>query len=235
MTLEAEDQIFILGRGVDSEWGTKLALTGTSEHPSLDGTLSLRRGHIMFGGRRFDFESGVITMNGTDYGDPYVNLVARHTLDNAVEARIVVEGRASAPTVRFESTPPLPEEEIVSYILFGKPVIELGPLEALRTTVALAQTSGRADFGTSLLDVTRRAIGVDVLHFTPPGGANGEGSSLTVGKYIASGVFLSITEEFGTQTRSAGVEIKVTDDISVGAKVNDTAETEAVIEWRRDY
>lgn len=233
--LEADDQVFIRGRGVDSEWSAKLTLTGSSDQPLLDGALAIRRGHLMFGGRRFEFESGAVAMNGAQYGDPYVNLVARYKVDSAIEARIVVEGQASAPTVRFASTPPLPEEEIVSYVLFGKPVIELGPVEALRTTVALAQTSGRAGFGTSLFDVTRRAIGVDVLQFTPPGGTNEQGSSLTVGKYVASGVFLSITEEFGTQTRSAGVEIKVTNSISIGAKVSDAAETAATVEWRRDY
>lgn len=233
--LEADDQIFIRGRGIDSEWGAKLALTGSFERLLLDGTLELRRGHLLFGGRPFEFESGTIAMNGEQYADPYVNLVARHKLNNAIEARIVVEGRASTPTVRFESTPPMPEEEIVSYVLFGKPVIQLGPAEALRTTVALAQISGRTGSGLSLMDVTRQAIGVDVLHFTPPGGGDGEGSSLTVGKYVASGVFLSVTEEFDTQTRSAGVEINVTNSISIGAKVSDTAETEAVIEWRRDY
>lgn len=235
VTLEADDQIFVRGRGIDSEWSAELALTGSSDQPLLDGTLTLRRGYLLFGGRPFEFERGAITMDGAQYADPYVNLVASHKVDNAIEARIVVEGRASAPTVRFESTPPLPEEEIVSYVLFGKPVIELGPLEALRTTVALAQTSGRAGFGASLFDVTRQAIGVDVLQFTPSGGADGEGSSLTIGKYVTSGVFLSITEGFGTQTGSAGVEVKITDSISVGAKVSDTAETEAVVEWRRDY
>lgn len=233
--LEAEDKVFIRGRGIDSEWGGKLALSGSFERMLLDGTLALRRGHLLFGGRSFEFESGTIVMSGTQYADPYVNLVARHKLNNAIEARIVVEGRASTPAVRFESTPPLPEEEIVSYVLFGKPVIELGPAEALRTTVALAQISGRTGSGLSLMDVTREAIGVDVLHFTPQSGADREGSSLTVGKYIASGVFLTITEEFVTQTRSAGVEIKVIKDISIGAKVSDTAETEAIIEWRRDY
>ncbi len=233
--LESDGQVFIRGRGIDSEWGAKLALTGSFEGLLLDGTLELRRGHLLFGGRSFEFESGTIAMHGAQYADPYVNLVARHKVDNAIEARIVVEGRASTPTVRFESTPPLPEEEIVSYVLFGKPVIQLGPAEALRTTVALAQISGRAGSGLSLMDVTRQAIGVDVLHFTPPGGGDGEGSSLTVGKYVASGVFLSITEEFDTQTRSAGVEINVTSSISIGAKVSDAAETEAVLEWRRDY
>lgn len=233
--LEADDQIFIRGRGVDSEWGAKLALTGSSNQLLLDGKLTLRRGYLMFGGRPFEFESGTIDMDGAQYADPYVNLVARHKLDNAVEARIVVEGSASSPTVRFESTPPLPEEEIVSRVLFGKPVIELGPVEALRTTIALAQISGQTGSGMPLMDVTRQAIGVDVLQFTPPGGADGEGSSLTVGKYVASGVFLSITEEFGTQTSSAGVEINVTNSISIGAKVSDTAETEATLEWRRDY
>lgn len=233
--LEADDQIFIRGRGIDSEWGAKLALTGSFERLLLDGTLELRRGHLLFGGRPFEFESGTIAMNDAQYADPYVNLVARHKLNNEIEARIVVEGRSSTPTVRFESTPPMPEEEIVSYVLFGKPVVQLGPAEALRTTVALAQISGQTGRGTSLMDVTRQAIGVDVLQFTPPGGADGEGSSLTVGKYVASGVFLSIIEDFDTQTRSAGVEIKVTNSISIGAKVSDTAETEAALEWRRDY
>lgn len=233
--LEADDQIFVRGRGIDSEWGAKLTLTGSFEDLLLDGTLELRRGHLLFGGRSFEFESGTIAMHGAQYADPYVNLVARHKVDNAIEARIVVEGRASTPTVRFESTPPMPEEEIVSYVLFGKPVIQLGPAEALHTTVALAQISGQTRPGASLMDVTRQAIGVDVLQFTPPGGTNGEGSSLTVGKYITSGVFLSITEEFGTQTSSAGVEIKVTNSVSIGAKVSDTAETEATVEWRRDY
>lgn len=233
--LEADEQIFVRGRGVDSEWSAKLALTGSSDLPLVDGQFTLRRGHLIFGGRTFEFESGSVTVNGAQYANPSINLVARHKVDNAIEARIVVAGRASSPTVHFESTPPLPEEDIVSYVLFGKPVIELGPMEALRTTVALAQISGRASFGTSLFDLSRQAIGVDVLQFTPPGGASGEGASLTVGKYVTSGVFLSVTEDFGSQTRSAGVELKITDTISVGAKVDEASETEAVVEWRRDY
>jgi translocation and assembly module TamB len=171
-------------------------LTGTSNAPLVDGALILTRGSLMFGGRPFAFETGEITASGAHYKDPFISLTASNEVGDGIEARIVVEGRASAPVVRFESTPPLPEEDIVAYVLFGKPVIELGPAEALRTAVALAQVSGRGGFGASLLDRTRQAIGVDVLQFTAPaGGEDGEGSTLTVGKYLTSGVFLSMRYE----------------------------------------
>jgi translocation-and-assembly-module (TAM) inner membrane subunit TamB-like protein len=233
--LKANEQLFVRGRGLDTEWGGKIKLTGTSGRPILVGALELKRGQLMFGGRAFDIDTGTIAMSGRDYSDPYIDLSASNKIGATIQAKIVVEGRASAPKVRFESTPAMPEEDIVAYILFGKPVIELGALEAIRTAVAIAQISGRAGFGTSLADRARQAIGVDVLQFTPPTGADGEASVLTIGKYLTSDIFLSVSEDFETQIGSAGVEVKVTDSISVGAKMDETAETEASIEWSKDY
>jgi hypothetical protein len=60
----APRRIMVFGRGLDTEWGANLRVTGPVSDPSIAGTATLVRGDLDLAGRRFAFDTGTITLNG---------------------------------------------------------------------------------------------------------------------------------------------------------------------------
>ena len=47
-----------------------------------------------------------------------------------------------APKITLSSTPPLPQDEVLSYLLYGTRTASLGPLEIAQIAATLASLSG---------------------------------------------------------------------------------------------
>src|SRR5690606_34183696 len=115
INVNAPNQIFIRGRGLDAEVGGSVRLTGplTAIHPV--GAFSLTRGRLAILGQRVTFESGTVTLLGDL--DPQLNFVARTEGDD-ITVFVIVAGRASDPDITFSSNPALPQDEVLSRLIF---------------------------------------------------------------------------------------------------------------------
>ncbi len=188
--LSADDRIFIRGRGLESEWSANATVVNGREQPVVVGDLSLRRGWLDFSGRRFDLTRGAIRFDLLSVNNPVLDIRAEHDAGDGVTAAIVISGRAQEPQVSLESTPSLPQEDVMALILFGKPAQDLSPFESIQIAEALASLSGIGPFGgEGVTGRLRNAVGLDLLNvdIDPENG----GGSLTVGKYVADGLFVS--------------------------------------------
>jgi translocation and assembly module TamB len=115
------------------------------------------RGTLALSGQPFEIEEARIFFNG-DPLDAQIDLTAvRDTAD--LTARIRLIGTARDPEVTFSSDPPLPEDEILPQILFGRSVEDLSALEAAQLAASLAALSGRASL--DIVDAARAAAGLD--------------------------------------------------------------------------
>jgi len=97
-----------------------------------------------------------------------------------VNASMSLEGR---PEIDLESTPELPEDEVISRILFGRSASQLTTIETARLAAALAQLSGGG--GLDLMGGLENALGLDTLDFGQS--ATGQ-TQLTTGKYLSDNV-----------------------------------------------
>ena len=232
--VKADDRIFIRGRGLESEWSADVTAQNDRGAPLITGQLNLKRGWLDFSGRRFSLTKGVIDFDRLSPNNPLLDMKAEYETGDGVTAIIAIAGRAATPTIALESTPSKPQEDIMALILFGKPAEELSALESLQTAQALASLGGVGHFGgDGLTGALRQATGLDLLNVNldPENG----GGSLTVGKYVADGLFVSATQDAQGKNGSVRVEYNITDNISVETEVQQDGEQTVSANWKKDF
>jgi translocation and assembly module TamB len=199
LTLTAQNRIFVRGRGINAELGGDLRLQGTSQDPVAIGAFELRRGRFDLLGQRLEFVRGRLDFTGDL--TPSLDFLAE-TQAGDVTARIGVTGPASSPEFTFSSEPYLPQDEVLSRILFQRPSGGLSAGQALQLAQAVAQLSGGSD--NDAFEQLRRSLGVDSLDITV--GASG-GPGVGVSRYISDNVRVGV--KAGAQPEESGVTVDI--------------------------
>ena len=153
-------QIFVRGRGLDSEWRGNLRITGTTAAPEITGKLTVIRGSFAFIGKDFVLNSGTITFLGGQKIDPQIAIEAQVSSADVV-AIVRLTGSATAPKVALSSQPALPQDEILSRVLFGTSVSQISAAQGIQIAQAAAALAGGGDLG--ILDKIRTGLGLDRL------------------------------------------------------------------------
>lgn len=214
LTINAPEQVFIRGRGLDAELGGTIHIKGTASDPIPDGGLHLRRGTLSVIGTTLNFTEGTIDFSGAGISDPTVHFVATSTTATMV-ATLTVSGSASDPKIVLSSVPEMPQDEILAQILFGTSTSKLSPLQLAQIATALASLSGAAP-GFDPLDSIRTSLGLDRLSV----GSDASGNpTLQAGRYIARGVYVGAQQSASGSGTQATVQI----DLAKGLKLEATA------------
>ena len=214
LTLDAPEQVFIRGRGLDAELGGVIHIRGTAAKPVPDGGLHLRRGTLSVIGTTLTFTEGTIDFSGDGLADPSVHFVANSTTATIV-ATLTVGGTAKDPKITLSSVPDMPQDEILSQLLFGTSTSKLSPLQLAQIAAALASLSG-AGSGFDPLESLRTTFGLDRLSV----GSSSTGSpTLEAGRYLTRGVYLGAKQSASGNGTQATVQV----DITKGLKLETTA------------
>ncbi len=225
ISIDAPSRIFIRGRGLDAELGGSLRLTGTTADVIPIGQFGLIRGRLDLLGNRFTLNEGFASLQGDLV--PFVRLVAS-TEREGVTARIVLQGRADAPEIVFESTPELPQEEIVSLLLFGRGFETLSLFQAAQLASSLATLTGRSE---GIMERLRRNIGLDDLDVRT--GDDGE-TSVRLGRYLTENVYTDV--EVSPQGRSeASINIDLSPSLTARGRVDTQGRASVGLFFERDY
>ncbi len=118
----------IRGRGVDAELGGEIRLTGNARQPVPVGQFDLIRGRADLMGKHFNLTERLIDLEGSMV--PVLRLAAQ-TRQAGITTSIVIEVDALDPDITFESSPELPEEEVLSQLLFGRGTANISALQAV--------------------------------------------------------------------------------------------------------
>ena len=90
------------------------------------GDLEVIRGTYSFQGRRFDVQRGSdVRFAGQQVSNPFLNLSAEREV-SGVTTLVHVRGQAQRPEITLSSEPPLDQAEILSLIVFGQSLNDLG-------------------------------------------------------------------------------------------------------------
>lgn len=215
----------VIGRGLNVEMDVDARVTGTIARPTLSGTARVVRGDYDFAGKRFVFDPrGTVTLS-THPEQIRLNLTAVRD-DAALSASIRVTGTAARPEIVLTSTPALPQDEILSQVLFGRSASQLSPFEAAQLAAGVAALAGGGGF--DVIGNLRELAGLDRLSF------GAEASSLTVagGRYITDDVYLEIIGG-GENGAAVNVEWQVRRNLTVSSKFGGQGEASLSIRWRR--
>jgi translocation and assembly module TamB len=231
ITVEAQNRIFIRGMGMTAEAGGQIKIAGTSAEPQPVGEFDLRQGRssITVIGKRLNFTRGQVGFAGDL--DPTLDFLAE-TPAKGITAQVVVTGTASSPKVEFTSNPAVPQDEVLSRLLFDKSSGELSPSQAITLAQAVAQYSGMGGGGGGPLEGLRKGLGVDTLDI----GAGDEGGfGVGVGRYISDNIYLGFRQGTTPETSGATVNIDITKNIKAQGMAGAGGNTSAgvAVEW--DY
>jgi len=227
----ARNRLTVTGLGLDSEWRAVLDIDGTVTEPVLLGQATLMRGAYEFAGRRFDLDRGSIRFNGANPPDPVLDISALANLQG-LNAAIRVGGTGLNPQISFTSTPALPEDELLSRLLFGTSITALSAPEALQlaSAVAALQSGG----GLDPINQFRRAIGLDRLRVLPADPALGSGTAVAAGKYLTRRAFVEIVTD-GQGYSATRVEFQITRWLSLLSSISTIGRQSANVRISRDY
>jgi translocation and assembly module TamB len=160
LVVDLPGQVFVRGRGLDSEWRGQLTVTGTTAAPVIAGKLEVVRGTYDFLGRTATLSSGRITFLGGKQINPEIAIEARAT-SNDIVAIVRITGTATQPRIQISSQPELPQDEILARLLFGTSISRISAAQGLELAQAAAALAGGGDPG--ILDRIRSGLGLDRL------------------------------------------------------------------------
>ena len=229
--LRAGDEIYVSGMGLESEWQADVTLKGTTEAPRVTGEIELVRGTLGFAGRSFELQEGRITFPTGDAFDPSIRLLASDTIET-VTVNVNVSGRAQNPQITFSSVPGLPQDEIVSRILFGDSITELSPLQAVQLASSLNALRGSG--GLSPLGALQSAAGIDRLRVLGADDTEGRGTALAAGQYISKDIYLEVITD-GRGYTATQLEISLTRALSILSQAGGSGQSNLSIRYRKDY
>lgn len=228
----ADNQVYVSGMGLDSEWSAKIHVGGTTGNPIVTGGIDLVRGTLGFAGRSFDLQEGSLRFNGGAMTNPTVRLVASGEADD-VTVNINVTGSGENPDIAFSSTPSLPQDEIMSRILFGNSIGELSAIQAVQLAASLNALRGGSG-GLNPLGVLQSASGIDRLRILGADKETGQGTSLAVGQYISNDIYVEIVTDARGHTATQ-IEVSLTPALSILSQVSSLGGSSANIQYRKDY
>ena len=250
-------RFFIRGPGLESEWKGTMSVGGSTGNPSLTGHLAPVRGYYTFAAKEFQFTGGDISFSGGT--NPILNLELTNKTPG-LTAILRFGGSATKPTLTMESQPALPEEEVLSHVLFGKSASAISRFEALQLASAINDLRNFGSSGFNALGMVRSSLGLDVLRL---GGSNenrerqisgmsgslgqemsGAGSSqsngdqsddisVEAGKYLSDNIYVGV-EHSGVGGAAVRLEVELAPSVSFEAR-SSTESSRVGLGWKRDY
>lgn len=196
--VQAPREVRVQGRGLNAELGGDLRLRGTTDDPRVSGGFDLIRGTFALASTQLDFTTGRISFNGAGLHnkiDPTLDFTAQTATADAT-VTLHVTGFADAPQFTLESSPQLPQDEILARLLFGVSASQLSALQVAQIGAALASLSGVGGGGPNPLARLQKSLGLDRLSVgsgAPPGAAGtNSGTSVEAGRYVSERVFVGL-------------------------------------------
>ena len=227
----APNRVAVRGMGLDSEWSADIRLRGTTAAPEITGTAEVVRGAYEFAGKRFDLTRGKIRFTGSTPIDPQLDIVATGDA-NGVNATISITGTAAHTSIAFSSTPALPEEELLSRLLFGTSITQISAPEAVQLASALASLRGGG--GGDPINKVRNAIGLDRLRIVGADSATGRGTSIAVGKYLGRRFYLELVTD-GRGYNATSIEFRITRWLALLGTISTIGDEQISVKASKDY
>jgi translocation and assembly module TamB len=238
-------QVLVSGHGLTSDWHGRLDVTGTTAEPRIAGVLIASRGSINLLGKSFLLTRGRITFDGGAKLDPSLDIVAEASASD-ITAQVIISGYASAPKITLTSSPPVPQDEILSRLLFNQGVGQITPSQGAELAQAAATLAGG---GPNVLGQLQSKLGLDWFGFGqgPAAAANpilnpsvvspttSSAAALSAGKYLAHGVSIGVTQGISPPTSKVTVQVDIGHHLTVDTEAGQNGGTGIGLDYKYDY
>ncbi|MFC6197400.1 translocation/assembly module TamB domain-containing protein [Ponticaulis profundi] len=219
--------LYLTGKGMDAELALDASITGTANDPNINGTARIVRGRFELLGKRFTFADSNIRIAG-DPMDARLDILAVRDTEDFL-AKVAITGTPERPAIDLSAEPSLPEDEVLSRVLFGRSPSQLTGLEAARLAAALAQLSGGGGF--DLMGGIENITGLDSVDVSQTDGGQFQ---VATGRYLSDDVYLELSST-ASGAPGVSVEWEARDNVSVEAESVPNEGQSLSIQWKRDF
>lgn len=229
--IDAPQQVYVRGRGLDAEFGGNINVTGTAAQPLLHGRLTALRGSFTLIDRQLQLAESALRFEGAVPPSPFLDVKATTTV-RGTDLTLGITGQAARPKLALSSDPYVPQDEALALLLFGRSLNKISAFEALKLAQAARVLSGRDSGAPNLFDRARDTLGVDTLDV---GSGKEGGVTVKTGKYLTDNVYLSVSQGAEPESREIKTEIELTPRINANTTVDGVGTQTFGVEWKRDY
>lgn len=226
LTVSAPSRIFVRGRGLDSEFGGSVRVTGTTTDMVPIGRFELVRGRLDFLGKRLTLTEGRVSLTGSL--DPTLYVVAETQADD-VTILVTLDGPATSPEVTFSSSPELPEDEVLARLIFGRGIDQISAFQALKLASAVATLSGVS--GTGVVGRLREGFGLDDLDVTT---AEDGTVTASAGTYLTENIYSDVTVG-ADGSAEINLNLSISPNVTARGSVAQDGSTGLGIYFEKDY
>ncbi|MCB9540143.1 MAG: translocation/assembly module TamB domain-containing protein [Myxococcales bacterium] len=201
------EPVTIIGPILDMQWGGEVTAT-LGDTVQVEGGLEARRGFIELLGNRFVIDEGQVSLPEGSL-IPYVRIVARVETEEAV-VTAKISGKATRPTLEFESEPGLPTELVLTLLVTGSTT----PNDEDAKTVEEQAASLFASFQAPAVEqAAQRNLGIDRVRLSfGEGGV--ESPILSFGKHIARWLYVEARYHHNPTDEENETELSATTQLS---------------------
>jgi translocation and assembly module TamB len=232
LQVDAPNRLTVTGLGINSEWSANLDIAGTVTEPRIKGRADLIRGSYDFAGRRFDLQRGIIRFMGESPVNPVLDITAEGGVQG-LNAVIRVTGRGMKPEIAFTSTPALPQDELLSRLLFGTSITNLSAPEALQLAAAVASLNSSGGM-LDPINAVRAATGLDRLRIVPADITTGQGTAIAAGKYLGRHVYVEVVTDARGYSATT-VEYRITRWLALLSSISTIGRDSVNVRVSKDY
>ena len=202
-------------------FGLKTQLTGAivaSDEPGKqttgNGEIALQGGHYKAYGQDLNIETGRLLFNGGPITRPAVQLRATRKPTEEITVGVYVRGTLDAPEFSLYSSPAMPQERQLSWLVLGRSMDEQNG-SADRNQVSSAALSLGLTGGDYIAQKIGNRVGLDTVTVGARPGQTTDQAQLTLGKYLSPKLFVS----YGVGLFQRGYSVRLLYDIGRGFKL----------------
>ncbi len=209
------DQIMIQGQGMSGRLTGKLDVYSNDKGELLgNGEVQIIDGKFAAYGQSLQIEEGKLVYSNSRLDNPELRITANRHISDIISAGIRVRGFASNPVITLISTPTMNDEEILAYIVFGRPIASLTSGEG-SDLLGAAAAMGLQNTGF----LTRRissTFGLDRLQITSD--ETGANPAVVIGKYLTPKLYFSYLMGLFERVATAQIRYDLSENWSVEVK-----------------
>ena len=224
-------RVYVRAPVLDSEWGGNLHIGGDMTNPQIEGRIAVLRGHLDFLGRRFQLRDSAFSFPGGAPTDLWLDMRAV-AQTQSLSSQLRLTGTLSEVKLALTSEPPLPQDEVLAQVLFGRDLSRISPVQAIQLArVAAMFNKGLA--GMQFFSGTVGLPGIDRIDIRT--GEKADETVVGMGKYLTDSVYVEVEQGTATDSGKVSVEVEVTPNISVKGDVDAKERSGVGLFWNKDY
>lgn len=185
VTVELGDKVLIRALGFNGRLAGNLRIYGEAGELLLgDGEITVHDGTYAAYGRELKIDNGKVRFAGTAIDNPDLDIKAvRKGTD--YRAGIHITGPANNPQATLFSDPSMSQEDVLSYIVLGRPLGQASAADA--AMLASAATNLGISNGNAISAKIASTFGLDTVEFT---GESPDNAAVQIGKYLSPKLYL---------------------------------------------